>query len=53
MHDCLKPAIGLSKAFGSTPGTWVRRQAAFDLAVARKDEENILVERYSPRPVPG
>ena len=27
-------AIRLSKAFGSTPDTWVRMQAAFDLAVA-------------------
>ena len=41
-------AIRLSKAFGSTPETWVRMQAAFDLAVALKSEKNIRVERYEP-----
>ena len=44
-------AIRLSKAFGSTPETWVRMQAAFDLAVALKDEKNILVERYQPHSI--
>jgi antitoxin HigA-1 len=43
-------AIRLSKAFGSSPETWVRMQAAFDLAVALRDEKSILVERYVPRP---
>ncbi|MBL8222822.1 MAG: HigA family addiction module antidote protein, partial [Bryobacterales bacterium] len=43
-------AIRLSKAFGSTPETWVRMQAAFDLAVALKDEKKIKVHRYEPRP---
>ncbi len=43
-------AIRLSKAFGSTPDTWVRMQAAFDLAVALKDAGKIRVERYSPMP---
>lgn len=42
-------AIRLSKAFGSTPETWVRMQAAFDLAVALKEEKKIHVERYEPR----
>ena len=41
-------AIRLSKAFGSTPETWVRMQAAFDLAAALKSEKNIRVERYEP-----
>ena len=43
-------AIRLSKAFGSTPDTWVRMQAAFDLARALKDEGKIHVERYEPAP---
>jgi addiction module HigA family antidote len=43
-------AIRLSKAFGSTPETWVRMQAAFDLAVALKGEKKIRVPRYTPRP---
>lgn len=43
-------AIRLSKAFGSTPEAWVRMQAAFDLAVALKDEKKIKVHRYEPRP---
>ena len=43
-------AIRLSKAFGSTPEIWVRMQAAFDLAVALKDEKKIRVHRYEPRP---
>jgi addiction module HigA family antidote len=38
-------AIRLSKAFGSTAETWVRMQAAYDLAQARKDESKIKVRR--------
>src|ERR1035437_9129909 len=38
-------AIRLSKAFGSTPETWLRMQVAFDLAAAQKDESNIKVRR--------
>jgi addiction module HigA family antidote len=34
-------AIRLSKAFGSTPETWLRMQLAFDLAAALKDESKI------------
>jgi antitoxin HigA-1 len=45
-------AIRLSKAFGSTPETWVRMQAAFDLAAALEHEGNIHVERYRPQPAP-
>ena len=51
-HSGVSPemAIRLSKAFGSTPETWVRMQAAFDLAVALKGEAKIRVERYVARP---
>jgi addiction module HigA family antidote len=38
-------AIRLSKAFGSTPETWLRMQLAYDLAAARKDESKIKVQR--------
>lgn len=38
-------AIRLSKAFGSTPETWLRMQLAYDLAAARKDENKIKVRR--------
>lgn len=38
-------AIRLSKAFGSTPETWLRMQLAYDLAQARKDESRIKVRR--------
>jgi addiction module HigA family antidote len=39
-------AIRLSKAFGSTPETWLRMQLAYDLAQARKEESKIKVRRY-------
>jgi addiction module HigA family antidote len=38
-------AIRLSKAFGSTPETWLRMQLAYDLAAARKDQSKIKVRR--------
>src|SRR5271154_2155068 len=38
-------AIRLSKAFGSTPETWLRMQLAYDLAQALKDEAKIKVRR--------
>jgi addiction module HigA family antidote len=38
-------AIRLTKAFGSTPETWLRMQLAYDLAEARKDESKIKVRR--------
>jgi addiction module HigA family antidote len=38
-------AIRLSKAFGSTPETWLQMQVAHDLAAARKDESKIKVRR--------
>jgi len=37
-------AIRLSKAFGSTPETWLRMQLAYDLAQARKDESRIKIK---------
>src|SRR5271155_1073264 len=40
-------AIRLSKAFGSTPETWLRMQLAYDLAAALKQESKIKVRRYS------
>ena len=43
-------AIRLSKAFGSTAETWIRMQAAYDLAQALKHEKDIRVERYQPQP---
>jgi antitoxin HigA-1 len=42
-------AIRLSKAFGSTPETWVRMQAAYDLAQALLRGKEIRVKRYVPR----
>ena len=38
-------AIRLSKAFGSTPETWLRMQLAYDLAAALRDESRIKVRR--------
>jgi antitoxin HigA-1 len=38
-------AIRLTKAFGSTPETWLRMQLAYDLAAARKNETRIKVRR--------
>jgi antitoxin HigA-1 len=39
-------AIRLSKAFGSTPETWLQMQVSYDLAEARKTENKIKVRRY-------
>jgi addiction module HigA family antidote len=38
-------AIRLAKAFGSTAETWVRMQASYNLAQARKHESKIKVRR--------
>jgi addiction module HigA family antidote len=38
-------AIRLTKAFGSTPETWLGMQLAYDLAAARKNERKIKVYR--------
>jgi plasmid maintenance system antidote protein VapI len=42
-------AIRLEKAGWSNAGSWVRMQAAYDLAQARKREDEIKVERYRPQ----
>jgi addiction module HigA family antidote len=42
-------AIRLAKAFGSTADTWLKMQAAFDLAQAMQNEDKIHVARYHPR----
>lgn len=41
-------AIRLEKAFGSTADTWLRMQAAYDLAQARKKDDKINVQRFVP-----
>ena len=41
-------AVRLAKAFGSTTETWIRLQAAYDVAQAKAREKEIEVERYEP-----
>ena len=41
-------AIRIEKAFGSTADMWLRMQAAFDLAQARKQADKINVQRFVP-----
>lgn len=41
-------AIRLGKAGWSNAEHWLRLQAAYDLAQARKNEDKIDVERYDP-----
>ncbi len=43
----IEMAYRLSKAFGSTPETWLRMQLAFDLAQSRHLEEAIQVEQVA------
>jgi len=40
-------AIRLEKAFGGTADSWLRMQAAYDLAKARRNENRIDVKRYA------
>ena len=40
-------AFRLSKAFGSTPETWLGMQLAFDLARSSHLERDIVVERIA------
>ena len=40
-------AIRLSKAFGSTPETWLEMQMAYDLWQARERAREISVERFA------
>ncbi|MXY97634.1 MAG: HigA family addiction module antidote protein [Gemmatimonadetes bacterium] len=41
-------AVRLAKAFGSTTETWIRLQAAYDIAQAQAREDQIEVERFLP-----
>ncbi|HZV87789.1 MAG TPA: HigA family addiction module antitoxin [Candidatus Binatus sp.] len=41
-------AMRLSKAFGSTPETWLRMQLAYDLAAARKTKAIFIKVRRQP-----
>ena len=41
----------LAKAFGSTTETWIRLQAAYDVAQVLAREDEIEVECYEPQPV--
>lgn len=41
-------AIRLDMAFGGGADTWIRMQAAYDLAQARKKAGDIKVKRYEP-----
>jgi addiction module HigA family antidote len=45
-------AIRLSKAFGSTPETWLQLQMNYELAEARKQEDKIKVKRVPQRKQP-
>lgn len=40
-------AIRLEKAFGGSADSWLRMQAAYDLAQARQHENQIDVRRYA------
>ncbi|MDZ4699940.1 MAG: HigA family addiction module antitoxin [Rhodothermales bacterium] len=48
-HASITPgmAVRLSKAFGSTPETWLRMQMNYDLAHASACAEDIHVEKFS------
>ena len=41
-------ALRLSKAFGSSPETWLRMQMAHDLWQARDRVDALTVERFAP-----
>ncbi len=43
----IEMAYRLSKAFGSTPETWLRMQLAFELAQSRHLEEAIQFEQVA------
>ena len=51
-HAGLSPemAIRLEKAGWSNADHWMRLQAAYDLAQARRSERDIKVRRYEPHP---
>ncbi len=50
-HTSITPemAVRLAKAFGSTADTWIRLQAAWEIAQVRKWADEIKVERYERR----
>ncbi len=50
-HAAISPdmAIRLEKAGWSNADFWLRRQTSYDLAQARKGEDQIHVERYRPQ----
>jgi addiction module HigA family antidote len=54
-HSGISPemAIRLSKAFGSSPGAWIRIQAAYDIAQASARADEIEVDRYEPAAAGG
>jgi addiction module HigA family antidote len=41
-------AVRLANAFGSTPEIWLKLQMAYDLAQARKKDENNRVKQFAP-----
>ena len=43
-------AVRLEKAFGSSADMWLRLQNAFDLAVVRRRQDEIRVDRYVGTP---
>jgi addiction module HigA family antidote len=43
-------AVRLEKAIGSSADTWLRMQAAYDLAQIRQHEAKIIVRRLTPEP---
>ena len=45
-------AIRLDRAFGGGANTWLRMQAAYDLAQAMKKADRIRVERITGEPAP-
>lgn len=50
-HSGMSPemAIRLSKAFGSSPETWLRLQMQYDLWLAEQRSDNIKVMRFPER----
>lgn len=54
-HACMSPdmAVRLAKAFGSTMETWIRLQAAYDVAQAQAREDEIEVKCYGSRSAAG
>ncbi len=51
-HAAISPemAIRLEMVGWSNAEFWLRRQASFDLAKARKEQDRITVQRYRPQP---